>query len=169
LLALARGWPAWASWSHDATAAAHEQVRAAADADVFIASDRVAAESLRAREGDEAGLAPALVPGRDLPAATAALASLVSGAATTAGLTLGAVQLLPPADTGRQRVFARVRVRADATGDVSELTTFLSALEGGAMRLTISELTVTQPDPAGAPGRAEALRTEFTVEGLAQR
>ena len=90
-------------------------------------------------------------------------------AATAAGLTLGTIQLLAPADTGRQRVFARVRVHADVTGDIAELTTFVSALEGGATRLTMSELTITQPEPAAAPTRAEALHAEFTVEGLAQR
>lgn len=169
LVAFARGWPAWTEWSHESRAAAAEQMRAAADADALIESDRVVADSLRARGARFVALAPAILPGRDLPAATAALSTVVSGAATAVGLTIGTIQLLPPADTGRQRVFARVRVHADVTGDITELTAFVSTLEGGATRLRMSELTITQSEPAAAPTRAEALHAEFTVEGLTQR
>ena len=169
LVAFARGWPAWAGWSAEARAVANEQMRAATDADAIIASDRIVGDSLRARGARFVALAPELLPGRGLPAASAALSTVVSSAATAAGLTLGTVQLLPPADTGRQRVFARVRVHADVTGDITELTAFVSALEGGPTRLTMSELTITQSEPAAAPTRAEALHAEFTVEGLAQR
>ena len=169
LVAFARGWPAWIAWSREARDAAIEQMRAATDADALIASDRIIADSLRARGARFVALAPELLPGHGLPAATAALSTVVSSAATASGLTLGTIQLLPPADTGRQRVFARVRVHADVTGDITELMTFVSALEGGPTRLTVSELTITQPEPAAAPNRAEALHADFTVEGLAQR
>ncbi|HKW09106.1 MAG TPA: hypothetical protein VJO33_01935, partial [Gemmatimonadaceae bacterium] len=46
------------------------------------------------------------------------------------------------------------------------LAKLLNSLEGGPTLLAIRDLTVSQSEPAALPERAEALRIEFTIEGL---
>lgn len=167
LVAITRGVPAWRAWVSQARAGAEEQVRAAAEADALVAQAHAARDSLAARNARYVALAPALVAGTTAAEASAALASLVSNAASSAGVKLGAVQLRPAADTGVRRAFVRVGVHADVVGDIAGITTLLTTLEQGPTRLRVREITVTQPD-AGSPGdRVEALHAELTVEGLA--
>jgi hypothetical protein len=167
LVVLAKGVPAWRAWVTESRAGAEEQVRAAANADALLARARATRDTLAARNARYVALAPALVAGKTPAEAAATLASLVSSAASTAGVKLGAVQLRPPADTGAQRAFLRVSVHADVVGDVRGVTTLLGILERGPVRLRVRELTVTQPDAAAPADRVEALRADLTVDGLA--
>jgi hypothetical protein len=82
-------------------------------------------------------------------------------------VTLDAVQIQPATDTAHGRVFARVRVRSEATGDVAGITRFLLALDRGPLRLTVSDVTISQSDPTAATNRPETLHAEFTVDGIA--
>jgi hypothetical protein len=167
LILLTRGVPAWRGWVSEGRAGAEEQVRAAASADGLVARARAARDSLAARNARYVALAPALVPGNTLAEASASLASLLSNAASGAGVKLGAVQLRPVADTGARRTFVRVGVRADVVGDIAGITTLLASLEHGPVRLRVRDITVTQPDAAGPGDRVEALHAELTIEGLA--
>jgi hypothetical protein len=164
---LARGVPAWRTWVSDARAGVVEQERAASDADGLVARAREVRDTLAARNARYVALAPALVAGRTPAAASATLASIVSTAASGAGVKLGTVQLRPVTDTGARRTFVRVGVHADMIGDVAGLTTLLASLERRPVRLRVGEITVTQPDAAAPGDRVEALRIELTIEGLA--
>ena len=63
---------------------------------------------------------------------------------------------------------ARVAVRASGIGDIAGVTRLLNDIESGAPLLAVRELSITQPEPAAPDGRAEALRFEMLVEGLAR-
>jgi hypothetical protein len=151
----------------NARAGAVEQTRAAWEADALVAHATATRDTVVARNARYVALAPALLSGNSPAEASATLASLVSGAASAAGVKLGAVQLRVPADTGARRTFVRIAVHADVTGDIRGVTTLLANLEHGAARLRVRDLTVTQPDVAAPGDRVEALRVELTVEGLA--
>jgi hypothetical protein len=161
--------PAWLAWVYEARAGAREQSHAAAEVDALLAGARAARDTLVSRNARYVALAPALVAGTTPAEASATLASLVSGAASEAGVKLGAVQLRPPSDTGARRAFVRIGVHADVVGDIMGITTLLGSLEHGPARLRVRELTITQPDAATPSDRIEALHAELTVEGLAMR
>jgi hypothetical protein len=167
LVVLSKGAPAWRDWVAEARAGAIEQIRAAADADVAVGHAKAMRDTLVARNARYVALAPALLAGNTPAEASATLASLVSSAASVAGVKLGAVQLCAPADTGARRAFVRVGVHADVVGDIAGVTGLVAALEHGAVRLRVRDLTVTQPDAASPGDRVEALRAELTIEGLA--
>jgi hypothetical protein len=167
LVVLSKGVPAWRDWVANSRAGAVEQGRAARDADALVAHAKAMRDTLGARNARYVALAPALIAGNTPAEASATLASLVSSAASVAGVKLGAVQLRAPADTGAGRTFVRIGVHADVTGDIRGVTTLLANLEHGAVRLRVRDLTVTQPDAAAPGDRVEALRAELTVEGLA--
>ncbi|HXB23554.1 MAG TPA: GspMb/PilO family protein [Gemmatimonadaceae bacterium] len=167
VVALSKGVPIWHDWVADAKAGAIEQTRAAADADALVAHAKSLRDTLNARNARYVSLAPELVAGNTAAEASATLASLVSGAASAAGVKLGAVQLRTSADTGALRAFVRVSVHADVVGDIHGVTTLLATLERGPTHLRVRELTVTQPDAIAPGDRVEALRADLTVEGLA--
>jgi hypothetical protein len=183
LLLVSRGLPAWRGWVVESRAAAAEQCDEAARAEALARVFPAMRDSLAARNGRFLALAPRLLSGGSLNAASATLASLVSGAAADAGVTLGAVQLRTrgsplPADTGRRGsvaghagtprpAFVRVLVEGDVSGDIRGITRFLLALEQGPVRLVVRDFTITQSDAVGAPDRAEVLHATVAVEGLA--
>ena len=184
LLILARGLPAWRTWVRDARAKAAESAGVAEHAAALVRVAGPMRDSLVARNARYLALAPTLLAGRSSAAAGATLASVVSGAATEAGVKLGAVQIRTTAATSpsvgagvgrgsaavskaQSSAFLRVRVQSDVIGDVRGLTRLLLALERGPLRLVVRELSVTQSDPVGAADRPETLRAELTVEGLA--
>ena len=167
LVVLSKGVPAWRDWVATSRAGALEQTRAASDADALVSHGKALRDTLAARNARYVALAPALVAGNTPAEAAATLASLVSSAASVAGVKLGAVQLRPPADTGARRAFVRIGVHADVVGDIQGITTLLASLERGPARLRVRDITVTQPDAAAPGDRVEALRADLTVEGLA--
>lgn len=173
LVALARGVPAWRRWDADARDSAAELTRELDRAEGSVANRRAVERAFRERATRYVALAPAVVPGPTPAAQGAALAAMVSGAAEGAGLKLGAVQISADLAQGANRgprapapSFSRLRVRADATGDVKGVTDFLAALERGPALLRVRELAVTQPEPGAPAERAEALRVEVVVEGI---
>jgi hypothetical protein len=99
--------------------------------------------------------------------AGAQLAEIVASAADSADLNLGTVQLksdLPP-------VFGLwpVVIRANLTGDLESLATFLSIIEEGRPLVAVRELSVVQPDPALPNDKTEALQVEIAIETLARQ
>jgi hypothetical protein len=142
-------------------------VTEADNAERSVASREALRDSMRVRAARFLALAPALLDGSSTAAASATLASLISGAAATADAKLGAVHAR--VDTSRRAgsTFARVSARADLTADVRGLSRFLLALERGPTLLAIRELSVTQPEPGAGADRPEMLRVELVVDGLA--
>lgn len=164
LVAVSRGLPAWRSWREsayeEATAATTDLARARS----LLSVSRAIGDSLDARNDRFLSLAPALLGGESPAAAGATLAGIVSGAAATAGVRIGAVQIRP--DTMSSSTFTRVSVRADATGDIAGVSKMLATLERGPTLLAIRSLSIDQSEPAATSDRMEALRISFAVEGL---
>lgn len=173
LVLAARGIPAWRTWVRETRATAVEHLGDAARAEGVVRTFPAMRDSLAVRNARYLALAPTLVSGGSLNAASATLASLVSTAATESGVTLGAVQMrtkeaAPRRDSvATHAAFARVRVESDVTGDIRGIARFLAALEGGPVHLVVRDLTITQSDAVGAPDRPEVLRATVAVEGLA--
>ena len=162
-----RGVPAWRGWQREARASAAEQVQEAARAAYVVRQAGVIHDSLAARNRRYLALAPALLSGASAAAAGGSLAGLISGAAASSGVRLGAVQV--QADSVALSTFTRIVARGDVTGDVRGITAFLRALERGPAALSVRELSISQPEPAAGPDRAEALRLQVVVSGLAVR
>ncbi|MFL5605606.1 MAG: GspMb/PilO family protein, partial [Gemmatimonadaceae bacterium] len=96
--------------------------------------------------------------------AGAALAEIVSDAASDAEITLGSVQLR--GDSISRTALTRVGARASVSGELNGIALFLETLEGVPELLAIRELSITQSGQAGAPGQRETLRADLLVEGV---
>jgi hypothetical protein len=160
-----RGLPAWREWYAGSRASAVQLRGELARAEESLRHSAVTRDSLTARKRRLVALLPLLASGETPQMAGAGLASSVASAAEAAGVRVGTVQVRP--DSAGRTVFTRVAVRADVTGDVRGVAAFLGALEQDATLLAVRELAVSQPEPAAAADRAEALRVELLVEGLA--
>jgi type II secretory pathway component PulM len=165
VLLLFKVFPAWRRWDEGVRASAAELVAEAASSEAGVRTLSAAVDSAEARQARLAWLGPLVLDGESPAAAGAALAGLVSAAATGAGVHLSAVQVR--SDAVRASTFVRVSVRADATGDLGGVTRMLEALERGPELLAVREIALTQPDAGGASDRPESLRLEVVVEGLA--
>jgi hypothetical protein len=158
--------PAWRQWDADARDSAVDMRDEVERARAGVRRLPAALDSIESRNERIVALAPLLVPGTSRSAAAASLASLVSGAASRAHVELGAVQIRP--DSAGSGTFTRVAVRGDATGDLPGLLRMLTELEVGRELLHVREFSITQPSAGGPAEQPEALRLEFTVEGLAR-
>lgn len=167
MIAGVRGVPALQRWSAASVASAREVVSEADNAERSVRGGEALGDSMRARGARFLALAPALLDGSSTAAASATLASLISGAAATADAKLGAVHVRLDTAGGGRSTFARVSARADLTADVRGLSRFLLALERGPTLLAIRELSVTQPEPGASSDRPEQLRIELVIDGLA--
>ncbi|MFN2397811.1 MAG: type II secretion system protein GspM [Gemmatimonadaceae bacterium] len=166
ILGTARGVPAWLAWVRNARASAQEMTHAVWRTESLIRSERAASDSLSARNERLQLLERELLDGDSPAVAAASLAGLVSDAAASSGVELGTVQLR--ADSSSTTAFIRVSVRADATGDVRGLMEFLAELERMTL-LAVRELSISASDLVAPADRAEILRSELVVEGLARR
>lgn len=155
-------WRSWATATRETAAARIELEIRAADA------LRRLPETLDTLETGVRRLtqvSSALIPGKSPMIAAGSLASLVSGAATSAHVRLGALHV--QVDSTQAGQFTRVSVRADGEGAVGSIARMLGTLERGPHALRVRELSVTQPAPAADADQAESLRITFTVEALA--
>jgi hypothetical protein len=164
LVALGRGMPALLGWTRDhrarATAAAAELARAEHSVRNLARTRRVLSQA----ESRLAAYDSALLAGHTPASAGAALAALLSEAASVSEAALGAVQL--SADTAARSVLARASARASVSGDLESVALFLETLEEGPQLTAVRELSITPSQPFVAPGQREMLRLEITVEGL---
>jgi hypothetical protein len=167
LVTFARGLPALRLWRADVRDSSAALTQEATRARMTVARERTTRDSLAARERRFIALAPLLLRGETPAMGSATLASLISTAATAASVRLGPVQV--QADTVARGVFTRVGVRAEITGDVRGVSTFLSTLERGPTLVSVKELTIAQLEPAAAADRAEALHVTVAVEALMVR
>jgi Type II secretion system (T2SS), protein M subtype b len=165
LLGVGRGLPAWREWGGAKRDVAFDALRQAAFATKGAKLLPALTESLALREQRLAEVDAMILRGATIPEAGASLAGVLSDYADDRAIRLVSVQVRP--DSGAKDGFARVAVRATGVGDVAGITSLLQDIESGAPILAVRELVITQPDPAGLDGRAEALRFEMLIEGLA--
>jgi hypothetical protein len=110
----------------------------------------------------------ALVSGAVPSAASAALAELVSDAASSADARIASIQLA--ADTLAARpALARVSARVSVSGDLMSIAQLIQMLEEGPQLLAVRELSVAPSQPGIARGQVETLQAEMLVEGLFRR
>ena len=169
LLVIGRGGPAWYRWRSNAAASTNVVLAAALEATGSV-NRRLEVDAANRRAGlQEMAVSPAFVNGSGVATAAANLASIVGDAATANGMHLGALQASGDSAISRSGGVARIRVRGDATGDVTAVTKFLAALEGGVPLIAVREASLTQGDAnaSATAGTAESLRVEFVVEALA--
>jgi hypothetical protein len=166
-----RGVPWYRGWHEASLTSAREMVAESQRAWNAVSNAQAISDTMQARSERFVQVAPTLLDGASAAAASATLASLVSGAAAASEARIGSVQVRPrtAADSSgsAHRAFQRVAVRATLTADVRGLAQMLLALESGQTLLSIEELSVTQPEPAADNTRAEALQVEIVVSGLA--
>jgi hypothetical protein len=164
LLTLSRGMPAWRAWRTGAARAARVARTAEAQDLALRGARRLLFDTLAAREARLGALRPLLFRGESVAAASAALGSTVSGAASQADVALGALAL--SSDSLARAGVRRIAAHGSATGDIQGIARFLATLEMGPHRLALRSLRLTASDPAAADDHVEALAVEFTVEGL---
>jgi hypothetical protein len=122
----------------------------------------------RRSDAQKKEVTPAFVSGSEVSTAAANLAAIVVDAANGNGVRMGSLQTSADSATLQSGNVAHVRVRGEATGDVSGVTQFLASLESGLPLIAVRELSVTQGEPTAAPDRPESLRVGFVIEGLAR-
>ena len=165
IAAVGRGLPAWRRWAAETRQGSAELVAETERARATVRDERVVRDSLAARNARFLALAPRLLPGTTPATSAANLAAMVSGAAIVANVRVESLEL--QADSGGTDAFNRVAVRASLVGDVRGLMTVLATLERGPALLAVREMTITQTEQAASEDRAEVLRSEIVVEGLA--
>ena len=161
-----RGAPALVHWTHAARANAEELSAEATRAMSSVNGSAAMRDSLAEAKSRYLALVPRFLEGETTGGAGSALASIVSTAATSANVRMGSAQIR--ADTAMAGTFARVRVRADLTGDIRGIATMLAALERGQTLLAVRELSISQPEPGAGDDRPEVLHADLVVESLAR-
>ncbi|HVS59774.1 MAG TPA: GspMb/PilO family protein [Gemmatimonadaceae bacterium] len=167
LLVIGRGAPAWYRWRSNAAVSTRVVLVDASEATGSVSRSLEVDAAVRRAEVKRMEVSPAFINGSGVAAAAATLASVVSDAATTNGLRLGAVQASGDSAGVKSGGLVHLRVRGDATGDVTAVTRFLAALEGGVPLIAVREVSVTQGEPNASADRPESLHVEFSLEALA--
>jgi hypothetical protein len=167
LLIVGRALPAWRRWQEGARAKADSAAGSLAGEEAVLHAERAIRDSLASRRHRLDLLAPAWMEGDSPTAGGAALAALVSSAATRADLTIGTINII--ADSIRGETFVPVRVRATAIGDIHGIAALLTTIDRGPARLVVRALSIQSTDPAAATDRPELLHAELLVEGAWRR
>jgi hypothetical protein len=162
LVAVTRGLPALSTWERTRVAEAEEVAARAASARASVRLLPTLRDSLVARRRQLATIESTMLSGTSSAAAAARLASALDAIATSSRVKVTAMQLRADSTS------ARVAVRVLGTTDVAGLAALLRAVEGHAMRLVVRELSVAPADPAAPAGKAELLRIDVLVEGIAR-
>jgi hypothetical protein len=166
ILAAGKGTPALRHWEASSIAAAVElrgQLVAAERGATSLAEIRDSASARSRRLESLRGL---LLRAPSPEAAAATLASLVERIAKQHDVDVLTVTLKP--DSVVHSGFSRAAVRLSAETDVAGLLDLLFEIERTKMPLLVTELWVTQPEPAAPTSKAETLRIEIGIQTLAQ-
>lgn len=164
MLACTKGIPAVLAWKRDMRAEATERRQALTSAREVLASERLVRDSAVARGKRVIALAPLLLSGDTPASASATLEGILSGAAASSNVQLGALELR--ADSLSRSIFTKIVVKGGANGDIRGLSHMLEQLERGPALLAVEELSITQPELNGAPDHMESLHMELVVDGL---
>ncbi len=157
-----------APWWWRVTESAVAEARAArqdlADARALVSAEPLLMDSLAVRRARLLRFMSGVLLTPRPAAAASQLGAIVTRYGRESGILVSSLSV--EADTLVPAGFGRPVVRLEGRGDVRGLTRFLASVENGPARLTVRELTVTQPDPVGA-GRPEDLRLALVIEGIA--
>jgi len=167
LLVIGRGAPAWYRWRSNAAASTRVVLADASEATGSVSRSLEVDAAVRRAEVKRMEVSPAFINGSGVAATAATLASVVSDAATTNGLRLGALQASGDSAGAKSGGLVHLRVRGDATGDVTAVMGFFAALESGVPLIAVREVSVTQGEPNASADKPESLHVEFALEALA--
>jgi type II secretion system (T2SS) protein M len=160
----ARGIPSIREWRNQARADAVANLAELTKAREIVRTESLARDSAIARGKRIIALARLVLSGDTRASAGASLAGIISEAATSSSVELGALELQP--DSLSKSTFTRIAVRGSANGDIQGLTHMLERIEEGPELLAIKELSITQSDVSAGADHMEALHMELVVHGL---
>jgi len=166
LLAGAKGAPRVVGWQHDRAIASARANQLLASASIDPRELRTARDSLAARRGRLAVIDSALPVAATASEAVARLASTLGDLADSCSVRVSAIQLRP--DSATSNGITEVSARLNGVADVAGLASLLHAIAASKNPLVVRELSVTAPEPSAPPSRAEALRLDLLVAGLAR-
>jgi hypothetical protein len=164
LIVLSRGVPFWLSWTRAVREDARATTRELSSADALMHAQRMLTDSLSARGDRLVSVVPAFLSGTSPEAAGAALAGVISQAATDSRVEMGSMEIR--ADSLGSGEVARVSVRAVASGDVSGVMEMLATIEAAPQLLAVHSLEIDQPEPDATLATMERLQITLVVEGL---
>ncbi|MEO8879628.1 MAG: type II secretion system protein GspM [Gemmatimonadaceae bacterium] len=156
--------PAVLAWKRDVRAESEEGRLAVQNARAVLGAERGVRDSAVARGRRVIALAPLLLSGDTPASASASLEGIISGAAASSNVQLGALEMR--ADSITRSEFTRIVVKGSANGDIQGLAHMLQQLEQGPALLAVEELSITQPELNGAADHMESLHMEIVIDGL---
>ena len=156
--------PAWRAWQRASLAETEHVELDAGRAAGLVRMRRALHDSLVARRHRLDSLASASFGGDSPAAGGASLAAVVTDAAGRAGVTIGAIDI--SADSMGAGPLVRVRVRANASGDIAGIASLLAELERTPARLVVRALSIQGSDVGAGADRAEVLQADLLVEGV---
>jgi hypothetical protein len=166
LYTFAKGFPAIAAWQRDRATASARASQLLSSAAVDPVELRAARDSLAARRGRLAAIDSALPAAATAAEAVARLASTLEDLADSCSVRVSAIQLRP--DSAASNGITEVTARLNGVADVTGLASLLRAIAAAENPLVVRELSVTAPEPTAPPSKAEALRFDVLVAGLAR-
>jgi hypothetical protein len=166
LFSLAKGVPPIATWQRDRATASARAYRLLASASVDSVELRAARDSLAARRARLVAIDSVLPEAATTAEAVARLASTLGDLADSCSVRVSAIQLRP--DSATSNGITEVSARLNGVGDVAGLASLLHAIAASETPLVVRELSITSPEPTAPPSKAEALRFDVLVAGLAR-
>lgn len=164
LFAAVRGVPALLAWKRDLHSEAEEGRSALAEARAILMHEQGVRDSSVLEGQRVIALAPLLLSGDTPASASATLEGIISGAAATSNVQLGALELR--SDSASRSAFTRVVVKGSANSDIQGLAQMLQQLERGPALLSVEEMSITQPELSAPSDHMEVLHMEIVVGGL---
>jgi type II secretion system (T2SS) protein M len=166
LFAGAKGLPAVVTWQRDQTLASLRAGQLLAAALIDPADLRAARDSLAARRARFDAFDAALPVATSSSEAVARLASALEDLADSCAVRVSSIQLR--SDSVTSNGLTEVSARLNGVADVAGLASLLHAIAVSEHPLVVRELSVTSSDPAAPSTKAEALRFDVLVAGLAR-
>ena len=164
LMVVSRGVPAIRTWDSERVSEAREIAAQLASVRIGRRQASALRDSLAVRRARLASIDSTLGTGTSPSAVAAALASTLEDLSDRNAIKVTALQIR--ADSVARGGMARVEVRLSGITDVSGLAGFLAAVEAGPTPVVVRELDVSQPEPAAADSKPEALRIDVLVSAV---
>jgi hypothetical protein len=165
LFAVAKGAPAGIAWQRDQAVASLHAAHLLGVASIDPTELRLARDSLAARRARLAAIDSVLPVARTASEAVAHLASALQDLADSCAVRVSSIQLR--ADSVTSNSLTEVSARLNGVADVAGLAALLHAIAASENPLVAKEMSVTAPDPSAPSTRAEVLRFDILVAGLA--
>ncbi len=166
LFTFAKGVPAIAAWQRDRAIELARANRRLTSSSVDPRELRAARDSLTARRSRLAIVDSALPVVATASEAVARLAATLGDLADSCSVRVSAIQLRQ--DSATSNGITEVSARLNGVADVAGIASLLHAIAVSKKPLVVRELSITSSEPSAPPSKAEALRFDVLVAGLAR-